>query len=317
MVAAATMMISATVLAADNPKDATPLWMMPAAWPDHGQPLRELITRDDEWAKTRQVIRGVGYWASLMDRYLTDDEIRQFFAKLKKWNLKFGFEIHSIKKDTPTAAAAFAQLETHMKRFEPLGAEVEWFAFDEPFYATRTVLLKPDSHAVNEVARLIEMIRKRYPHAQIGDIEPYPALKIEDLKSFITQLNQRCAKIGVKSIDFLRLDVDWAGMYNHLGGSWAEVKKLEEWCRSQGMRFSLIYWAADHPLLERIKLADDMTWYLGVMHQGNAYAIAGGRPDEYVLESWMQVPRHSVPETDMTTFTGSVLDFHNRFLIRR
>lgn len=312
---AASLLLSLCLAHAAETGESKPaLWMMPTARAKSGEPLKELIGRENEWANTRKVIDGVGYWASLLDRHLTDDELKQLFAKLKQWNLGFGLEIHSLKKKTPTAADAFSELRSFMDRFEPLGADVQWFAFDEPFYATRTILLKPDPYAVEEVAEFIRLIRKQYPAVRIGDIEPYPALKLDDLKPFLTALSARCSEIGVKGIDFLRLDVDWSAMNNYLPGSWTEVHSLQDWCRAQGMSFSLIYWAADYPHLEKLKLADDMTWYLGVVHQGSACAVAGIEPDECVIESWLQVPKHSVPETDVTTFTGSVLDFHNRFL---
>ena len=44
------------------------------------------------------------------------------------------------------------------------------------------------------------------------------------------------------------------------------------------------------------------------MHTFSAYIAAGGSPDEIMVESWVQVPEHAVPETRMDTFTRSVLD---------
>ncbi len=289
-------------------------WMMPSPWPNNGGPLKELITRDNAWIKTREVIDGVGYWPALLNIHFTDDEIEMLFTKLKKWNLKFGFEVPVIKNNSPTADASIAILDQQMSRFKPLGADVSWFAFDEPFYASKHVLVKPDSYAVDETAKFIKMLRERYPDAMIGDIEPYPVLKLEELKSFVASLNNKCIELGTKGIDFLRLDVDWCSMNNNYDGSWREVKALENFLHENNIKFSLIYWAADQPLLENINAADDMTWYIGVMHQGYAYLIAGGKPDEYVIESWVQVPKRAVPERMKSTFTGSVIDFYNRFI---
>jgi hypothetical protein len=79
----------------------------------------------------------------------------------------------------------------------------------------------------------------------------------------------------------------------------------------------LIYWAADYPRLDRLKLADDSTWYISVMRQGNDYAFVGGSPDQYVIESWIGAPSRPAPETDEWTFTRSVRDFCRRFVPER
>ncbi|MHB1456316.1 MAG: hypothetical protein ACYC0V_05310 [Armatimonadota bacterium] len=296
-------------------KPAKPeFWMMPSPWPDNGGPLRELINKDAGWAQTRKVIDGIGYWPILLNVHFSDKEITQLFAKIKKYNLKFAFEVQVLKQEYPTVDITFKMLEDQMKRFEPLGAKVDRFVFDEPFYATKYVLGKPDSFAIEETAKYVYRLRKKYPNVTIGDVEPYPVLKIDELKTFVIKLNEECAKLGVKGLDFFRVDVDWLNMNNTYAGSWVEVKQLEDFCRSKGMEFSLIYWAAYYPKLDELKLADDMTWYLGIMNQGNMYAAVGGKPDEYVVESWVHVPKRSLPETDKTSFTGSVLDFYNRFL---
>jgi hypothetical protein len=50
------------------------------------------------------------------------------------------------------------------------------------------------------------------------------------------------------------------------------------------------------------------------MQMGYDYTAVHGTPDEYVIESWVDGPSHSVPETDQWTFTRSALDFCNKFV---
>jgi hypothetical protein len=109
------------------------------------------------------------------------------------------------------------------------------------------------------------------------------------------------------------LDVDWVH-FIHGNSRWREVKKLEEACRQRKLPFSLIYWAAGYPALQKKGLADDSTWYVSVMQQGYDYALVNGAPDEYVIESWVGAPSRCVPETDEWTFTRSVRDFCTRFV---
>jgi hypothetical protein len=284
------------------------VWMFPPPWLGNGACLKELIAREDEWAQTRARITGMGYFSSLLNVHFSDDEIRTLFRKLRQWNLPFAMDVPVIKKEWPTARESFDLLQLFMKRFTPLGARVDAFAFDEPWYAARHLLGKTGDYAAEEVSSYIALLRKAYPNARVCDIEPYPALKLDEITDFVDKLQKRCTAAGVKGLDTLRLDVDWTAMNNWLGGSWPEVKKLEDFCRARGLRFSLICWASDYDFLKKKGLATGLTWYISVMHTASAYAVVGGTPDEWVVESWLHAPEHAVPETQMDTFTRSVLD---------
>jgi len=118
----------------------------------------------------------------------------------------------------------------------------------------------------------------------------------------------------VKGIDFCRLDVNWIVFDVRNEGSWKEVKEIQDYCHQVHLPFSLIYWPAGYDLYRRLKFEDDSTWYIGIMTQGYAYAAIGGKPDQYVIESWVGAPTHSVPEADDFTFTRSVFDFARKFI---
>jgi hypothetical protein len=137
------------------------------------------------------------------------------------------------------------------------------------------------------------------------------------LLAFIDALQVRLKQMNVRGLDFFRLDVDW----NHftignkfLAGNWPDVKQLELACRQRRLPFSLVYWAADYDRMKQLNLADDATWYVGVMRQGYDYAFVGGAPDEFVIESWVGAPLRAVPETEDWTFARSVRDFCRRFV---
>jgi len=55
---------------------------------------------------------------------------------------------------------------------------------------------------------------------------------------------------------------------------------------------------------------------VGIVRQGNDYVDVDGKPDQYVIESWIGAPSQSVPESGAFTFTRSVLDFTRRFVRR-
>jgi hypothetical protein len=298
-------------------------WMIPSPWPNRGRCLRELAHRDDEWVQARAKVDGIGTYSTLLNDDFSDDELSFIFGKLKTWGKLFALEVPAIKPDLPTADASFAQLRSRMSRFTPLGIRVHHFAMDEPYHSLKNLMGKTLAYSADEVAKFIKSIRDAYPGVLVGDIEPYPSLSLAGLQGWITELNASLSLRGTGPIDFIRLDVDWGGMNKGNyggGGSWTQVKALEEFCRAKEVKFSLIYWASDYPIVKSAgyqDTVDNMGWYCGVMSQGGAYASVGGLPDEYVIESWTEVPEHAVPETDKTTFAASVLDFYTKYLVPR
>jgi hypothetical protein len=307
-------------------REAAPdVWVMPPPWPGDGQPLKDMVSRGGEWTRARGLVRGMGYWPWLLNVHFSDDEIRAFFACLDEWRLGLGFEVPVVKAanwgGAPPldAETAFGQLRDQTDRFRPLGMpKIKWFAFDEPLYAARHVIPSTEDPAarlargVRETAAFIALMREAHPDALLGDIEPYPALTEEEILGSVVAIQEDCAARGVKGLDFLRLDVDWDRMERTGEGSWEDVKRIEDQCRTLGIAFSLIYWAADEPRLANEGSADAATWRNGILKQRDAYEKAGGRPDQTVIESWLHVPVRSVPETDPDTFTGSILAFFGK-----
>ena len=175
---------------------------------------------------------------------------------------------------------------------------------------------KPDDYAVEETARYVALVREHYPKVLIGDIEPYPYIALPDLIRWIEALEKRLAQMHVRGLDFFRIDVDWLCFVARNQGSWSEVKKLERYCNSRKLAFSLIYWASPYPAMERRCLADDSTWYVATMQQGYDYAAVDGAPQQYVIESWIDAPRRCLPETGEFTFTRCVRDFSRTFVKR-
>jgi hypothetical protein len=58
------LLVSASV---PPPPPPPPVWLMPPAQPD-GQALRALLTRPDEWPRTRARVKVLGYADHMLDR---------------------------------------------------------------------------------------------------------------------------------------------------------------------------------------------------------------------------------------------------------
>jgi hypothetical protein len=284
---------------------------------DMGKCFRELFEHPDDWKETRACIDVLFYTDLNLNKQFTDKELQAWLPKLKEWNIKLAMEVGAIKPWGQTGEKTFNIERPMWDRVQRLGGNFYAIAMDEPLCCARKEIHKPDDYAVLETANYIALVRGHYPQLLIGDIEPYPFIPYADLLAWLDALQLRLKTMNVRGLDFFRLDVDW----NHFTmgnaiyrGNWPEVRKLEAACRQRKLPFSLIYWAADYGRLEELKLADDATWYIGVMRQGNDYAFVGGAPDQVVIESWIKAPSRSVPETDEWTFTRSVRDFCQRFV---
>jgi len=311
---------NATCAEAPRSKGRKPdVWMMPPSDPD-GHCLRELFLHPEQWEETRSLINVLGYAIQKLDKQYTDDELRQWLPMVGKWGLQLGLEAGAVKPWGPTGAKTFAAQRPMWERFQALGGKVAALAMDEPLCCVRKDLKKPDEYAVEETAQFIALVRQAWPETRIGDVEPYPFFQRDELTAWIDALQAKLKQMNVRGLDFFRLDVDW----NHFTignsiyqGNWPDVRKLEQACRQRKLPFSLIYWAADYNRLDRLHLADDATWYVSIMRQGNDYAFVDGAPDEYVIESWVGAPLSVAPETSEWTFTRSVRDFCKRFVKAR
>ena len=288
------------------------VWMGPSGQ-DDGRHFRELFAHPEQWQDTRARV-DVFFCADLhTKKYFTDAELRGWFAQLKQWKLKFALEVGAIKPWGQTGAKAFATDRPIWERLQQLGGSIYAIAMDEPLCCCRFHITKSDDYAVQETANFIALVRKNFPDMLVGDVEPYPSIPIADHFKWIEALQKRLAEKGVRGLDFYRLDVNWINFSMQHIGSWQDVKKLEQFCHQHKLPFSLIYWAADYPSIQRVALSDDSTWYTSIMKQGYDYALVGGVPDQYVVESWINAPSNCLPETAEFTFTRSVHDFVHKF----
>lgn len=306
-----TMTLSPGMAQRSGPPPRPELWMIP---PSHsgGVCFRELFEHPDQWLATRSRIQGLGYADHMLNRQFSDQELGKWLPMLRRWGMRFALEVGAVKPWGPTGQQCFDAERPMWDRFRRLGATIHAIALDEPLCCVRKDLHKPDAYAVEETARFIALVRQNYPEVLIGDIEPYPFVPAPDLRIWIDALQARLKELGVRGMDFFRLDVDWVSFTLANRGSWQEVRTIEDHCRSRGLPFSLILWASDWPHLQRQGAADAETWRRSCLKQLADYTAAGGRPDQIVVESWIETPAHGVPDSRSDTFTASVLEVARR-----
>jgi hypothetical protein len=275
--------------------------------------MRELFQHPDAWPQARALTGAILYSDHNLNHF-SDAELQQWFAMMRTWNISLELEVGAIKPWGPTADATFHAEQPIWDRVVRLGANLGSVAMDEPLTAAR-FLHKPDTYAIEQTTRFIALVRQHYPTMHIGDIEPYPGIPLDQHVAWLKQLLASLRAQNVAPLDFYRLDVDWVSFTKADRGSWHEVASIAAASRGLGVPFSLIYWASGYPSENAAGLADEDTWYVEVLNQGNAVGDAGLRPDQFVLESWITAPPRIVPESADFTFTRSVLDFGRKFVI--
>ena len=287
------------------------VWISPC-----GNGFQELLDNPDGWRSTRPLV-DVMFTTDLHlgdhKAGYTDAVMRADFAKMNAWNLKFGMEVGAVKEWGVTGARTFAAEKPIWDRIVRNGGKIYAIAMDEPLICVRHSLKKSDEYAVQETASYIALVRQNFPNTLVGDIETYPSMTVEDNVRWIDALNKKLDEMNVRKLDFYRLDVDWVGFEIAANGSWKGVKQIEDACRSRHLPFSLIYWESDFWALKNRGLAGDYSWYTGVVQQAIDYAIVGGSPDQFVIESWIPAPDKFLPDDASSTFTRSVHDIALRF----
>ncbi|MCK4821001.1 hypothetical protein KA005_34870, partial [bacterium] len=145
---------------------------------------------------------------------------------------------------------------------------------DEPLWAVIDNNIGDLEYAVEETVVWMCSVRTNYPEVIIVSIEPYPALSVTKIFDWIMRLETECEMHGITGIDAFCIDPNWACVSQF---DWDDVRRIEAFCDSYDLPFSLIYWSAD----ATTSSASDRDWYDGIIMQGGAYS---GTPNEYVIE---------------------------------
>lgn len=283
---------------------------------------RQLIEKPEAWAKLRPHVGALlfaSHW--LNEQYPEDGQLRAAMKALRKMDMPIELEVGALKEWAKTGEATYRAQTKDWNRIIDCGGDLRSFAMDEPFINAREHMKiekdKAMEFAAEETAVFMELVRKNYPDILIGDIEGFPYLSADELIRFIDLLQAKLKARGVRGLDFFRVDTNWMNfVVRNMDGDWHDLKRVELHCRKLGIPFSVIYWASNFPAAARAGIGDDKTWYVGTMQMGYDYALTGGTPDQFVIESWVGVPEKTLPDSDPFSFTGGALDFAERFVVK-
>jgi len=253
------------------------------------------------WATAQSHVQVFKVPASWVMNYATPDELRQLAAGLRERGIALALEmgILSIGAGCGSGIEGFDFGLEPLQRIAAAGGRVDIVAIDESWAFSTDLYDAPNAcrwstqETAQRVVPFIQQLRGYAPDILIGDIEP---LWTNVTPEAMLEWTDAYAAATGKPLDFLEVDVEWE--------NWPEwpsvVKQIEDGARARGIDFGPIYNGGQ-------AVSSDAEWVDLTLQRAFTYEeVTGGRPDQVILQSWMDHPDHVLPETDPTTFTGLI-----------
>jgi uncharacterized protein (TIGR03437 family) len=229
----------------------------------------------------------------------SDSTLQLIFSWLNSHNIALAVEFPPL---TPSSTCGMGvegfagQLALSMAtRIQQLGGNLQYLAFDEPFYHGSTLYSGPNACqwtpqqiAANAFQSVVQ-VRTVFPNVIVGDIEPVPA-GADWLSQYTAGVDAwRTASGG--PFAFFHFDVNWQVDWK------PNVESMRQALQQRAIPFGIIYngWTTD--LSNAQWMADAENHYAEWEAQG------GTIPNHVIFQSWYAYPDHVLPETDPTALT--------------
>lgn len=245
--------------------------------------------------------------SSWVMNYATAEELRQLVAGLRERGIALALSIGAFSID----AGCGSGIEGFDFGLEPLqkiaaaAGHVDMVVFDESWAFSSDLYDAPNAchwstqEAARHVIPFIQQLRGYAPDIVIGDAEP---LWTNVTPERMLEWTDAYAAAAGEPLAFLQVDVDW----DHRADWPMAVRSIEDGARARGIEFGPIYNGGE--------AASDAEWVDLTLQRAFTYEeVAGGRPDQVLLQSWMDHPDYVLPETDPSTFSGLI----NRYFALR
>jgi hypothetical protein len=229
----------------------------------------------------------------------SDSTLQLIFSYLNSHNIALAVEFPPL---TPTATCGMGvegfagQLALSMAtRIQQLGGNLQYLAFDEPFYHGSTLYSGPNACqwtpqqiAANALQSVVQ-VRTVFPNVIVGDIEPVPAGG-DWLNQYTAGIDAWRAAAGIP-FAFFHFDVNWQVDWK------PNVEDMRQALQQRSIPFGIIYngWATD---------LSDAQWMTDAENHYAQWEAQGGTiPSHVIFQSWYPYPQHALPESDPTALT--------------
>lgn len=261
----------------------------------------EFLTSDTQWRQAASVISVVEINASWIEKVSTPEQLAKAVHVLGSHHIKLALELNGLTNSSICSGDGFASRDPliPVRKMLAVGGIVDYVVLNEPYaWASRARGPKACHWTPQEVAQhlkpFLANLRALMPDVQIGDAEPL--WKDSDAGEF-AKWADTYAKVTGSKLDFFQMDFDFTR------GDWVQAALIvQKAMQARGIIFGVHYFGnrAD---------GSDRKWLATAFDRSQAFASAGGHPDQVILQSWHPIPRHILPESEHDTFMAFVLRY--------
>ncbi len=275
-----------------------------------GVQIRSLFENPSQWTTARSRLDVIGtYDGNGGFGGATNQELQSWMSQLDQWDLMLSMETGALAEWSCDGEHVFNVLRPWWDRVIQNGGQVDILAIDEPL--RKAMLASCWGTGVNanywptikQVVRWYQLVRQNYPNTQLYHIMPYRYHSRATIQNWVRDLNDSLAAEGIPIMDAFSLDPDWRVYPGN--GNWNEVKQLENYFRGLNIPFSMIY---NPSRADFTGSSNNQDFWNDLKKQAADYRAAGGDPDEYDFQSWLQNLPTTVPESQSYTMTDTVND---------
>lgn len=340
--------------ASSQVSDSNKVWFGPSMG---SADMLDLFTDSTEWDSARSKIdvfqfltHHVNSWPCMgglcNSNILPNIAAVDAFAKLDAWGIDICIEGAGILPQTPYGTAVDCSVEMQVAaqnaynwtvdaivNVQKNGGTVRYVAIDEPIRRWYSPIYPPlegpecKTESLADIAAMvadfIARMNNAAPSIIVGQIILYPELGVEEIKTYVTELEN----LGI-NLPFIHLDIhglriiDYAGTFYGrvtLAQLKADMLELEIFLHAYNIAFAPIL--IDLMVGTQLYLYGEYTdsvYYEGAMDWINEVNSAIGKPDHLIFESWAR-PQYSdtnlwtvitpgnLPENDSSIFSHTRL----------
>jgi hypothetical protein len=236
----------------------------------------------------------------------SDADLTQVLDNLRQREIALAVEIGLLPGSRETCGAGVEGFSARRtagaaaERIKRLGGTLDYAAMDEPLWFGHHARGKTACNwDVQTVARHsaegADQVRRVFPNAKIGDIEPIAEPGLDNLPEWLDAYR---AASGT-DLAFLHADVQWRHDWH------PRLREAQAFANQRGIPFGVII-NSNHP--DKV----DTEWTTHAEQRLHAVrSILGSLPDQIIFQSWTLAPRRFLPDTEPGTLTNLVERFRN------
>lgn len=229
------------------------------------------------------------------------------FQQLSAMGVAIALEAPAVKPwDCSAMNGALTQTNQVINDVQVNGGSINYIAMDEPLFAgtnptqcnlsfTETAL-----RTASYINALRSNLQDQPPGAllQIGDVEPYPTMSVNQIIAFVDALTAN----GAKPV-FMHIDTNIAYLDRNPSINWiTDFMNLKQALQQRGILFGVIIWPGYGVI------SSDQSYYNHTMNWVNRLHDAAINPDQIIFQSWVQRGPSSCHDTHLNCQPCSDLD---------